>query len=76
MNGESPDSIQGAGRTYAERGIVRRMSMEDLGAVLKIEQSSFPTPWTSHAFATELRDNEYACYFGSACYQLFGTKAL
>ncbi|KLU60135.1 mycothiol acetyltransferase [Peptococcaceae bacterium CEB3] len=45
-----------------EKGIVRPMCIEDLGSVIAIEQVSFPTPWSIHSFATELRDNEYARY--------------
>lgn len=43
--------------------IVRPMKEADLEAVMKIEQASFPTPWSQHAFESELRDNEYARYF-------------
>lgn len=46
-----------------EKAIVRRMNVEDLEGVMGIEKVSFPTPWSVHAFATELRDNEYARYF-------------
>lgn len=44
------------------RPLVRPMLLEDLPAVIKIEEASFPTPWTMNSFATELRDNEYARY--------------
>ncbi|MHB1652825.1 MAG: ribosomal protein S18-alanine N-acetyltransferase [Desulfitobacteriaceae bacterium] len=38
------------------------MHVEDLEVVMAIEEVSFPTPWSVHSFATELRDNEYARY--------------
>lgn len=53
----------------ATQGIVRPMQVEDLAAVLEIEQASFSSPWTQNAFAVELRDNEYARYF---CLELEG----
>lgn len=45
------------------QAVVRRMKEDDLDALMKIEEVSFPTPWSQHAFLTELRDNEYARYF-------------
>lgn len=49
-------------RDGESEGIVRLMRVEDLSSVIAIEQVSFPTPWSIHSFATELRDNEYARY--------------
>ncbi|MDA8229280.1 MAG: ribosomal protein S18-alanine N-acetyltransferase [Desulfitobacterium hafniense] len=43
--------------------IVRPMKIEDIDAIITIERASFPTPWSPHAFTTELRDNEYARYY-------------
>jgi len=38
------------------------MRVEDLGRVLEIEQTSFPTPWPRDAYTHELRENRLACY--------------
>lgn len=73
MNGErSTLKKQGKKKSDSGQGIVRPMSTNDLGAVLDIEQSSFPTPWSLHTFSTELRDNEYARYF---CLEVDGKVA-
>jgi [ribosomal protein S18]-alanine N-acetyltransferase len=39
------------------------MSLEDIPAVLVIENSSFPTPWSESAFRYELLENPYASLF-------------
>lgn len=52
-----------------DKGIVRPMKMDDLQAILKIEQASFSTPWSLQAFMAELKDNEYARYL---CLELDG----
>ena len=49
--------------------IIRRMKVEDLEQVMKIEHSCFPTPWSVSAFQSELKDNDYARYF---CLELNG----
>ena len=36
---------------------IRRMRIEDLPQVLKIEEISFPTPWSTNAFRFELLEN-------------------
>lgn len=41
---------------------VRMMTNEDIEQVCDIEKSSFPTPWSAFAFASELEDNQLACY--------------
>ena len=41
---------------------MRAMEEEDLGAVMRIEAMSFPSPWTPLAYALELRYNEAADY--------------
>ena len=41
---------------------IRPMRLEDVDAVLEIEQMSFPTPWPRDAYQHELRDNRLACY--------------
>lgn len=38
------------------------MQVEDLDAVLEIEQASFLTPWSRFAFLSELIENERAIY--------------
>ncbi len=43
--------------------IVREMKIEDIAAVFRIEQSSFPTPWSPYAFERELTQNKMARYF-------------
>lgn len=56
------DSI-GIGVEPFAQAVVRLMKEDDLDTIMKIEQASFPTPWSHHAFLTELIDNEYARYF-------------
>jgi ribosomal-protein-alanine N-acetyltransferase len=56
------DNIGMSGEPFA-RAIVRPMKEDDLERIMKIEQVSFPTPWSQHAFLTELTENEYARYF-------------
>lgn len=34
---------------------IRRMTNEDLGEILAIEQASYPTPWSRRAFEGEIR---------------------
>ncbi|HBF36869.1 MAG TPA: ribosomal-protein-alanine N-acetyltransferase [Firmicutes bacterium] len=38
------------------------MQLEDLEAVLEIETSSFPTPWSRNSFIYELTENQRAIY--------------
>lgn len=40
----------------------RLMELEDIDQILKIEQASFPTPWSRQAFENELLLNQYAIY--------------
>lgn len=56
------NSIGISGEPFS-RAIVRPMKEDDLERIMKIEQVSFPTPWSQHAFLTELKENEYARYF-------------
>lgn len=42
--------------------VVGAMEYADLDQVVEIERRSFPTPWSRHAFVSELRDNAYAHY--------------
>lgn len=41
---------------------VRDMYLSDLDAVMTIETSSFPTPWSRSAFQSELMENNFAVY--------------
>jgi len=42
---------------------VRKATIEDVDAILEIEESSFPTPWSKEAFIGELTQNDFAQYF-------------
>lgn len=48
---------------------VRPMQESDLERIMEIEHASFSSPWSSHAFQSELKENEYARYF---CLELEG----
>jgi ribosomal-protein-alanine N-acetyltransferase len=45
----------------APKLVMRRMTMEDLPAVMEIDRLSFPTPWSERSFHYELNDNPAAC---------------
>ncbi|MEK4387568.1 ribosomal protein S18-alanine N-acetyltransferase [Solibacillus sp. FSL W7-1464] len=40
----------------------RRMTIDDVQAVHKIELATFPTPWTLDSFYYEMTENQYAHY--------------
>lgn len=40
----------------------RRMTIDDVQAVHKIELATFPTPWTLDSFYYEMTENKYAHY--------------
>lgn len=42
--------------------VVRDMYLSDLDAIMQIEANSFPTPWSRHAFQSELLENTFATY--------------
>ncbi|HHY47820.1 MAG TPA: ribosomal protein S18-alanine N-acetyltransferase [Firmicutes bacterium] len=42
--------------------LIRPMEPEDLDRVVEIERASFPTPWSWHAFMSELYQNSRSCY--------------
>lgn len=42
--------------------VFRSMKVEDIDTVCRIEQESFPTPWTAGAFYNELTNNHFARY--------------
>lgn len=42
--------------------VFRPMKIEDIDTVCRIEQESFPTPWTAGAFYNELTNNHFAHY--------------
>ncbi|MDA8443195.1 MAG: ribosomal protein S18-alanine N-acetyltransferase [Peptococcaceae bacterium] len=39
------------------------MHLQHLDQVLRIEEKSFPTPWSRYAFSCELMDNDFARYY-------------
>lgn len=41
---------------------VRKMTLDDVEAVLDIENNSFATPWTRESFQREIKDNHLAAY--------------
>lgn len=41
---------------------IRPMLVEDIGAVLIVEQQSFATPWNRSAFIAELTNNQFSKY--------------
>lgn len=43
--------------------VISKMTPRDLDEVLAIERQSYPTPWSRHAFTSELTANVYAHYF-------------
>lgn len=40
----------------------RKMTMQDISAVVEIEQEAFATPWTKEVFEHEMTGNDYAHY--------------
>lgn len=40
----------------------RKMTMDDIPAVVEIEQEAFATPWTHEVFEHEMTGNDYAHY--------------
>ena len=45
---------------------IRRMTLDDLDAVVAIEAATFPTPWSRHSFEQELTRNVAARYLVAA----------
>lgn len=45
-----------------EAVVIDPMRLRDLGEVMKIEKLCFTTPWSKHAFLSELLDNDRAYY--------------
>ncbi|QAS52434.1 ribosomal protein S18-alanine N-acetyltransferase [Halobacillus litoralis] len=43
--------------------LIRRMTQEDVGAVMVVERASFAVPWTVETFRKEVDDNPYAFYY-------------
>lgn len=41
---------------------IKEMALEDLEAILEIEELSFPIPWSRNSFLYELLENERAIY--------------
>jgi [ribosomal protein S18]-alanine N-acetyltransferase len=42
--------------------LIRRMTAEDIDAVVEVERQSFTTPWSRTAFEAEIEENDLACY--------------
>ncbi|MFD1205856.1 MULTISPECIES: ribosomal protein S18-alanine N-acetyltransferase [Sporosarcina] len=42
--------------------VYRKMTVEDIPAVVEIEKEAFPTPWTEEIFEHEMTSNDYAHY--------------
>lgn len=42
---------------------IRRMTSEDVQAVMDVEKASFTVPWTEETFQKEMDDNPYAYYY-------------
>ncbi|MFC0562151.1 ribosomal protein S18-alanine N-acetyltransferase [Halalkalibacter alkalisediminis] len=45
-----------------EKGMIRFMTVEDLPAVMAVEQDAFSTPWDSAIFKSEITSNQFAHY--------------
>ena len=41
--------------------VIRRMTADDLEAVIRIDQLSFPTPWSRNTFQHEIHDSLNSC---------------
>jgi len=50
------------GAMNRERLVFRSMTMNDIAAIVAIEQEAFTTPWTEEAFINELTNNLFARY--------------
>ncbi|MGR9047636.1 ribosomal protein S18-alanine N-acetyltransferase [Halobacillus faecis] len=42
---------------------IRRMTKDDVGAVMEVEKASFAVPWSGETFKKEMEDNPYAHYY-------------
>lgn len=42
---------------------IREMVYHDIDAVLKVDEASFPTPWSREIYQREMRENKFAHYF-------------
>ncbi len=51
------------GRTAAGPVTITAMTLDDIPAVMEIENRSFPTPWSASSFRHELHENPYASLF-------------
>ena len=45
-----------------EKGMIRFMTVEDLPAVMAVEEDAFSTPWDSAIFKSEITSNQFAHY--------------
>lgn len=42
---------------------IRQMEYEDIDAVMEVDRTSFPTPWTREIYVQEMNHNDHAHYF-------------
>ncbi|MCA1024259.1 ribosomal-protein-alanine N-acetyltransferase [Halobacillus litoralis] len=42
---------------------VRRMTIDDVEAVMQVEKASFAVPWSQETFEKEMTDNPYSFYY-------------
>ncbi|UWG98253.1 ribosomal protein S18-alanine N-acetyltransferase [Dehalobacter sp. DCM] len=52
-----------AGDTGQWNPVIRSMTLNDIPAIIAIEEASFSTPWTTASFTSELQNNTLAHYF-------------
>jgi ribosomal-protein-alanine N-acetyltransferase len=62
---EERETRGGGGSPLGARVAVRPLRAEDIEAVSRIERRSFPTPWSTQAYVTEIA-NPSACYLVAA----------
>lgn len=60
---------QNDGKEISKNASIRPMTLEDIPAIVAIEEVSFPRPWSAESFASELKDNYLARYY---CLELDG----
>lgn len=58
-----PKNIEKEDADASNKTIVRAMTLDDIPAILAIEEVSFPVPWTEQSFISELKDNYLARYY-------------
>lgn len=53
----------------SQTAVIRAMTLDDIPAIVAIEEVSFPIPWTTESFTSELKENHLARYY---CLELNG----